>query len=220
MSARGPSAQPPRFGLVVVVASLGGLSPITTLLAGLPGNFPVPLLVMQHRHASERADALAWLLASRTALPVRSARHGACAYTPGVTVIPPASAAAVGAAGDLRLQPLAGRAGPGRTDGDVLLASAAAAPADGPVIAVVLSGKMHDGTEGIRVVKRYGGRVLAQDPLTARARNMPASAIATGCVDFTLPPERMPAALISLAMAPGGAQLLTVPIPHWARLGA
>jgi two-component system chemotaxis response regulator CheB len=49
---------------------------------------------------------------------------------------------------------------------------------------------------------------------------MPANAIATGCVDFILPPERMPAALIALAMAPGGAQLLTVPLPHWAKMGA
>lgn len=219
MSACGLNAQPPRFGLVVVIASLGGLSPISTLLAGLPASFPVPLLVMQHRHAGERHDALAWLLSSRTALPVRSACHGDCAYSPGVTVIPPGSAAAVEAGGSLCLQPRARRADQARTDGDALLASAAAL-GQGTVIGIVLSGKMHDGTEGIRVVKRHGGRVIAQDPDTAQARTMPASAIATGCVDFILPPERIPAALISLAMAPGGAQLLTVPIPHWAKLGA
>lgn len=220
MSTCGPSAQPPRFGLVVVIASLGGLSPISTLLAGLPANFPVPVLVMQHRHASERADALAWLLAIRTALPVSSARDGACAYSPGATVVPPGAAAAVEAGGYLRVQPRTGRVVAARTDGNALLASAAAEPSAGPVIGVVLSGKMKDGTEGIRAVKRHGGRVLVQDPVTAQAPAMPASAIATGCVDFILPPERMPAALISLVMAPGGAQLLTVPIPHWAQLGA
>jgi two-component system, chemotaxis family, protein-glutamate methylesterase/glutaminase len=219
MSARGLSAQPPRFRLVVVIASLGGLPPISALLAGLPANFPVPLLVLQHRHASERHDALAWLLASRTALPVRSAHQARSAYSPGVTVIPPGAVAAVDAGGYLRLRPQTERMVPKRTDGDALLASAAAS-ADGKVIGVVLSGKLGDGTAGVRAVKRHGGRVLAQDPATAQAPSMPASAIATGCVDFILPPERIPAALISLAMAPGGAQLLNVPLPHWAQLGA
>jgi two-component system chemotaxis response regulator CheB len=220
MSARGPSARPPCFELVVVIASLGGLSPLSALLAGLPASFPVPLLVMQHRHASERPDGLACLLARRTVLPVRSACQGGVARNPGVTVIPPASAAAVDAGGYLHLQPRPGRIGLGRADGDALMGSAAAASAPGAVIGVVLSGMMHDGTEGIRAVKRTGGRVLAQDPATAQARNMPANAIATGCVDFILAPERIPAALISLTMAPGGAQLLTVPLPPWAKTGA
>lgn len=220
MSACGPSAQPPRFELVVVIGSFGGLAPLSVLLAGLPAGFPVPLLVMRHHPPSEREDRLAGLLARRTALPVRSACQGVFAHSPGATVIPPRHTAAVEAGGFLCLRPEPGRTGPGRADGDALLASAAAASAPGAVIAVVLSGMMHDGTEGIRAVKRHGGRVLAQDPATAQARSMPASAIATGCVDFILPPERIPAALISLAMAPGGAQLLTASTPHWAQLGA
>jgi two-component system chemotaxis response regulator CheB len=219
VSDRRLSARPPRFELVVVIASLGGLAPISVLLAGLPASFPIPLLVMQHRYASGREDGLAWLLATRTVLPVRSACEGVFAGRPGVAVVPPGSAAAVEPGGYLRLRPHPSRLGPGRTDGDGLLASAAAS-SDGAVIGVVLSGRMHDGTQGVRAVKRHGGRVLAQDPATAQAGSMPAGAIATGCVDFVLAPERMPAALISLAMAPGGAQLLTVPLPPWAELGA
>jgi two-component system chemotaxis response regulator CheB len=64
---------------------------------------------------------------------------------------------------------------------------------------------LHDGARGVRLVKRHGGRVLAQDPATARAGSMPSSAIATGCVDFVLPPHRLAAALVALTMAPGGA---------------
>ena len=67
-------------------------------------------------------------------------------------------------------------------------------------------------------MKRFGGRVLAQDPATARAASMPSSAIATGCVDFVLPPHRLAAALIALTMAPGGASLPAVPAPHRAGL--
>jgi two-component system chemotaxis response regulator CheB len=199
---------------VVIVASLGGLPVISGLVAGLPPAFPVPLLVMQHALRSPQPGRLAWLLEQRTVLPVRTARHGMAACTPGVTVIPGGFAAAVDPAGNLCLSQ-AGTAG-----GDALLASAAAASSPGAVIAVVLSGMLRDGTEGVRAVKRRGGRVLAQDPATTRAPGMPSSAIATGCVDFVLPPQRLAFALVALAMAPGGAELLTVPLPHWAKMGA
>lgn len=79
---------------------------------------------------------------------------------------------------------------------------------------------LYDGTRGVRAIKRNGGRVLVQDPSTARAASMPSSAIATGCVDFVLPLARIGPALIALTMAPGGADLLAVPTPSWARLHA
>ncbi len=49
---------------------------------------------------------------------------------------------------------------------------------------------------------------------------MPAAAIATGCVDFVLPPERIAAALVALTMVPGAADLFKVALPSWARLTA
>jgi two-component system chemotaxis response regulator CheB len=203
-----------RFQLVVIVASLGGLPVIRELVAGLPSAFPVPLLVMQHGLRSPQPGRLAWLLEQHTMVPVRTARHGTPAFTPGVTVIPGGFTAVVNPAGDLDLSQT------GTPGGDVLLASAAAQCAPGAVIGVVLSGMLRDGTEGVRAVKRRGGRVLVQDPATTRAPGMPFSAIATGCVDFVLTPQRLAFALVALAMAPGGADLLTVPLPHWAKMGA
>ena len=88
------------------------------------------------------------------------------------------------------------------------------------MIGVVLTGMLRDGTTGVRAVKRHGGRVLAQDLATARAGSMPSSAIATGCVDFVLPLHRIATALVALTMAPGAAELFTVPIPPWASLHA
>jgi two-component system chemotaxis response regulator CheB len=197
----------------VVLASLGGLPAISALVAGLPCDFPVPLLVLQH--APRRADPhrLTWLLGKHTPLAVRTATPGMPAFTTGVTVIPGGYHATITPAGNVRLDE-AGRGG-----GDTLLASAATAAA-GAVIAVVLSGMLHDGADGVRAVKRHGGRVIAQDPATARAPGMPSAAIATGCADFVMPPERIPYALITLAMAPGGAELFSVPLPHWAKIGA
>lgn len=216
MSASGHGTGPPGFQFVVVVASLGGLPVLTTLLGGLPGTFPVPVLVVSHRPRREH-DTLAALLAKQASLPVRAGTAGLATWGPGVTVIPGGTSATISQGRQLGLRPAANHLDLG---GDTLLASTAEAARPGHVIAVVLSGMLHDGTEGIRAVKRHGGRVLAQDPATARAGSMPASAMATGCVDFVLPPHRLAAALTALTMAPGGADLLAVPAPHWAGLGA
>lgn len=216
MSASGHGTGPPGFQFVVVVASLGGLPVLTTLLGGLPGTFPVPVLVVSHRPPREH-DPLAALLAKQASLPVRAGTAGLATWGPGVTVIPGGTSATISQGRRLGLRPVAARRD---LCGDTLLASTAEAARPGHVIAVVLSGMLHDGTEGIRAVKRHGGRVLAQDPATARAGSMPSSAMATGCVDFVLPPHRLAAALTALTMAPGGADLLAVPAPHWAGLGA
>jgi two-component system chemotaxis response regulator CheB len=201
------------FRFVVVVASLGGLPVLTTLLKGLPSTFPVPVLIVSHRPHHEH-DSLAALLQKQTSLPVRTGTQGQAARDPGIIVIPGGTSATLDGSQQLALTPLTRRS----AGGDALLASAAEAARPGSAIAVILSGMLHDGAEGIRPVKRYGGRVLAQDPATARAASMPSSAIATGCVDFVLPPHRLAPALVALAMAPGGASLLAVPAPHWADL--
>lgn len=215
MSGIGHDARPGEFRVVVVVASLGGLPVLTTLLRGLPGTFHVPLLVVSHR-PRQRHDRLAMLLQRETSLSVRTGTPGLSAWNPGVIVIPGGESATLTSCGELSLQP---STGPQNLGGDALLASAATAARPGHAIGVILSGMLHDGTQGIRVVKRSGGRVLAQDPATARAPSMPTSAIATGCVDHALPPDRLAAALVALTMAPGGASLLAVPTPHWAALG-
>jgi PAS domain S-box-containing protein len=56
-------------------------------------------------------------------------------------------------------------------------------------IGVVLSGSASDGALGIKAIKGEGGVTFAQDPETARHDGMPRSAIASGAVDFVLPPR-------------------------------
>jgi two-component system chemotaxis response regulator CheB len=51
------------------------------------------------------------------------------------------------------------------------------------VIAVILSGGLDDGTDGARVIKRYGGIAIAQDPEEAIFSSMPQSAIRNVKVD-------------------------------------
>jgi two-component system CheB/CheR fusion protein len=66
-------------------------------------------------------------------------------------------------------------------------------------ICIVLSGTGSDGTQGVRAIKGEGGMVMAQNPEFAEYDGMPRSAIATGLVDYVLPPAEMPAQLIAYA---------------------
>src|SRR5258705_659419 len=64
-------------------------------------------------------------------------------------------------------------------------------------ICIVLSGTGSDGTLGVRAVKGEGGMAMAQNPESTEYDGMPRSAIATGLVDYVLPPAEMPAQLIA-----------------------
>ena len=67
-------------------------------------------------------------------------------------------------------------------------------------IGIVLSGTGSDGTQGVRAIKGEGGMVMAQNAASTEFDGMPRSAIATGLVDYQLPPAEMPAQLIAYAM--------------------
>ena len=58
-------------------------------------------------------------------------------------------------------------------------------------VGIVLSGYDGDGTEGCKHIKAKGGTTFAQD-MSAEVGDMPLSAQASGCVDFVLPPDKIP----------------------------
>ena len=66
------------------------------------------------------------------------------------------------------------------------------------LVAVVLTGRDSDATDGVQSVKKHGGTVIAQDKKTSQLFDMPRTAIATGCVDQVLPLERIADALKAL----------------------
>jgi two-component system chemotaxis response regulator CheB len=191
-----------------VGASLGGIAALSELIGSLPGSFPAPIIAVQHGGG----ERLVELLARRAELDVRVASDEQPVPSSGVTVVPEGLAPTVCGDGLLRYE----RVGGGRRPVD--RACQVLAGAFGPsLIGVVLTGKLDDGAQGVRAVKRAGGRVLVQDPTTAVAPGMPSAALATGCVDFVLPLKRLSCALVTLVMAPGAADLLVVAAPSWAR---
>lgn len=196
---------------MVLAASAGGIQALQTVVPALPSGFPVPVLLVLHRRPGA-PELLAPLLRARAALPVHVATDGP--LRPGVGVLPAGTTGRLDPSGTLTL-----RAAPPNGAADEVLSSAAAAFGPG-VIGVVLTGRRDDGAAGVRAVRRAGGRVLVQDPDEAEHPGMPTAALATGCAEHALPLSHIAPALVAYTMAPGGAELLSVPVPPWARLGA
>jgi two-component system chemotaxis response regulator CheB len=198
------------FDVVACAASLGALHAFTEVLGALPAYFPVPVVLLAHRSATTD-DQFVGLLERRCALPVRLASANERLGARGIWVMPSTHPIVVGPS-----RRFADPAVGGRPSADLLFASLAQA-FGARVVAAVLSGRLSDGTSGVSAVKRAGGRVLVEDPTTARATAMPTAALATGCVDFVLPLSHIAAAVITLTMAPGAAEMFRVPAATWAR---
>ena len=68
---------------------------------------------------------------------------------------------------------------------------------------MVLTGVGSDGELGVRIIKRMGGTVIAQDEETSEQFGMPQAAIKTGAVDYVLPLASIAPALIGLVTNSG-----------------
>ena len=200
--------------VVAIGGSLGGVEALAVVLAGLPDFFPAPVVVAQHRAAAGPGN-LAGVLARRTRLQVAEAEDGQ-PIEPGRVYLAPRDRHLRIAGRHLSLDQ--GEAVHRMRPAIDPLFESVAESAPDRCIAVVLSGLHDDGARGARCVKASGGRILVQAPSRARARGMPMATIATGCVDFVLPTEEIAPALVTLAMAPGAADLFRVAVPPWATL--
>ncbi|HET9653449.1 MAG TPA: CheR family methyltransferase, partial [Usitatibacter sp.] len=88
-------------------------------------------------------------------------------------------------------------------------------------IGIVLSGTANDGTLGLEEIKAAGGITFAQDS-TAEQASMPRSAVASGAVDFVLPPQEIAKELAHIAhhpyVAPTGADATLLQEPAFGRV--
>ena len=195
-----PIPVPPtdRFEILAVASSAGGISALRNLLGGLPADFAVPVVVVQHldpRHQTVIAE----VIGRHTALHVKLADADE-SIKPGVVyVAPPDRHLLVNASRTLSLSHSA-LVHFVRPSADLLFESVAGAYGAG-VIACVLTGTGGDGAMGVRAVKACGGTVIAQDPRTAEFAGMPEAAIATGDVDFVLPVEEIGDVVVGLVEA-------------------
>jgi two-component system chemotaxis response regulator CheB len=183
--------------VIGVCASTGGPQILARLLEALPGDFPVPLLVVQHISPGFTEGLAQWL--DRTVrLPVRVAEDGDPA-APGVWIAPEGAHLKLDSSGLLMLDTRT-VADLHRPSGDILLESIAAV-AGRSGVAVVLSGMGRDGALGAAAVKRSGGLAIAQDEESSAVYGMPKAALEAG-VNVSLSPDEIAERLRTLRHAP------------------
>jgi two-component system chemotaxis response regulator CheB len=174
------TAPAPGYRLIVVGVSAGGLSALRTIMAGLPEDFPIPIVVVQHR--SKDSELLCELLQECAPLVVGEANDKE-PILPGHVYVGPPDYHLLVEHGYFVLstdEPVRFS----RPSVDVMFLSAADAYSP-DLIGVVLTGANGDGARGLRSIVDRGGYAVVQDPATAEVAVMPQQAlkaVPTACV--------------------------------------
>ena len=184
--------------VVGVGASAGGLEVFRRLLSDLHGDTGLAIVFIQHLDPSHQS-LLSEILARATAMPVTEACDGMPLEANRVYVMP-ANADLTVANGVLKLTARTQTPGSHMPIDSFLRSVADQCGSRG--IGVILSGTGSDGSAGVEAIKAAGGVTFAQDAATAKFVNMPQAAVATGCVDFVLPPEAIAAELLRIGRHP------------------
>ena len=169
--------------IVVMGASLGGLRALETVLAGLPQQFPLPVVIVQHRK-TDAEETLVALLEQHCGLPVSEAEDK-LEICPGQVYLAPGDYHLLVEDGSFALsteEPVHFA----RPSIDMLFESAAETCGRG-VIGVVLTGTGNDGALGLARIKQRGGLTVVQEPESADSDGMPKAAVAASAVDRVLP---------------------------------
>ncbi|MDZ7961547.1 MAG: chemotaxis protein CheB [Aulosira sp. DedQUE10] len=182
------------FKIVVIGASLGGLSALKNLLEQLPKELNLPIVIAQHRHR-DSYNTLSDFLQQYTSLKVREVEDKD-KILPGYVYLAPADYHLLVESGDFALstdEPISYA----RPSIDVLFESAADVYGE-QVIGVILTGANEDGVQGLKMIKARLGTAIVQEPTTAECPVMPKAAINAVAVDWILSPEEIGRKLVYL----------------------
>lgn len=205
--AQGLQAPPPRPSLVglsvrceaiLIGASTGGPLPIRTILSTLPPEFPAAVLVVQHIAAGFGAGFAEWL-AGASRLPVHIAAEGEL-VAPGHVYIAP-DEAHMGVREGPRIRLGHGEPENGLRPSVSHLFRSAAIVYGKRAVGILLSGMGRDGAEELKGLRDLGAVTFAQDQESCVVFGMPGEAVRLGGAMYTMPPEAIAAAVVSLAAA-------------------
>lgn len=184
----------PGIKLIGIGASTGGPPVLQTILSGLPKDFPVPLLIVQHIARGFLPGMVDWL-SQTTGLRVHIAAHGATPLPGHAYVAPDDFHLAADARGHLVLarEPAENGLRPAVSYLFRSLADSYGANAVG----VLLSGMGRDGAEELKRMKNHGAHTIAQDRDSSIVHGMPGAAIELGAASQVLAADKIAGALIA-----------------------
>lgn len=180
--------------IIVIGTSLGGFQALRTILKGLPNDFLLPVVIVQHRDKNSK-EPLSLYLQNYCNLEVIEVCDKD-KILPGHVYIAPANYHLL-IDKDFFSLSTEGPVCYSRPSIDVMFGSAAFIYRN-KTVGVILTGANQDGTKGMREIKKYGGLTIAQDPKTAECSVMPESAILSGVIDEVIPLESMSSFLFGI----------------------
>lgn len=181
---------------VAIGASTGGPLALQILLARLPKDFAVPLLLVQHMAPGFAQGFVEWL-ASSSGYSVRVAKEGE-ALLPGHAYLAPDDFH-MGVRPDRRIfLSRAGREHGVRPSISFLFRSVEQVFGSGAV-GVLLTGMGKDGARELKDLRNSGAITIAQDENSSVIHGMPGEAIQIGAARHVLPPEAIAETLAEIA---------------------
>jgi two-component system, chemotaxis family, protein-glutamate methylesterase/glutaminase len=191
---------PTQISLVAIGASTGGPPVLQTILAALPGDFSLPVLIVQHI-APGFVQGFADWLAQSSSLPVQIPVQGQPVLPGHVYIAPDGYHMAVGPQGQIHLN----TDGPenGLRPSVSHLFRSVARSYGARSVGVLLTGMGKDGAWELKLMKEQGAVTVVQDKETSVVHGMPGEAIKVGGATYVLPPEKIGMALTSLANGSG-----------------
>ncbi|MGM0452582.1 MAG: chemotaxis-specific protein-glutamate methyltransferase CheB [Thermodesulfobacteriota bacterium] len=181
--------------VIGIGASTGGPPVLQSLLAGLPADFSIPIVIVQHIARGFLGGMVHWLgQESHLRLAIAESGNRIC---PGhVYFAPEDTDMAVGANFTLRItRPQS----TGRVFRPIShMFSALSKSFRQNALGVLLTGMGNDGASGLKEMKAAGARTIVQDRDSSVIFSMPAEAIKLDAVDYVLSPQNIVDYIISL----------------------
>jgi len=187
-----------KIDAVVLASSTGGPKALSRFFSLLPGNFPAPIVIVQHNSSGFDKSFAQWL-GSYSALKVKLAEEGETPK-PGTVYIAETDKHLELRISDGQMILRYNDDEPENNQkpaADVLFRTAAESLKQS-VVSVVLTGMGSDGGAGTLKIHEMGGITLAQDEGSSLIYGMPKAAAETGCLDMALPLDMIPAELVRL----------------------
>ena len=182
--------------LVLIGSSTGGPRALLEVLPRLPKNFPAPIAIVQHMPPGPFIKSISRRLEADSQISVGEANHGD-RLEPGRALIAPGGYHMLIEKGHVVKLNQGPSVNSVRPSVDVMMSSAAAVYGSN-IIGVILTGMGHDGAEGMTLIKKKGGRTIAEDQSTCIVYGMSRSVIEKGDADRVVPIDAVAAEIVKM----------------------
>jgi len=185
-----------RRKVVMIGSSTGGPRALIEILPRLPKDFPSPVAIVQHMPEGPFVRSIAKRLDSDSNIRVKEAEEGD-RLEPGLALLAPGGChMLIEKDGIIKLNhgPAVNAVKPSV---DVMMESGASVYGSNS-IGVILTGMGKDGAAGMSIIKRHGGRTIAEHESTCVVYGMPKVVIESGSADSIVPLNSIPDEIIKV----------------------